>query len=58
MKNLVMGAAKGYSWYILEPFVRSFLQNVPSADLVLFVGNNSDFTLNILNSIGGGQNKA
>ena len=47
-KNLILGAAQNYSWYILEPFVRSFLKNVPNADLVLFVDKNSDFTLNIL----------
>ena len=56
-KNLILGAAQNYSWYILEPFVRSFLKNVPNADLVLFVDKNSDFTLNCLESIGGGARK-
>lgn len=53
MKNLVIGSGRGYSWYTFEPFVRSFLQNVPNADLVLLVDNNSDFTLNTLKSMGG-----
>lgn len=53
-KNLILGAAQNYSWYILEPFVRSFLKNVPNADLVLFVDKNSDFTLNCFKTIGGG----
>lgn len=44
MKNLVIGFAKGYNWYILEPFVRSFIKNVPNADMVLFMENYSDFT--------------
>ena len=44
MKNLVMGVAKGYDWYTLEPFVDSFKKNCPSAELVLFVDDISDFT--------------
>ena len=44
MKNLVMGVAKGYGWDILEPFVTSFVKNCPSAELVLFVDDISDFT--------------
>ena len=44
MKNLVLGLAKGYGWYILEPLVNSFKKNCPSAELVLFVDDVSDFT--------------
>ena len=55
-KNLIMGTARGYSWFVLEPFVRSFLKNVPSADLVLFVDEISDFTKNYINSTGGASN--
>lgn len=43
-KNLVLGLAKGYNWYIVEPFVRSFIKNVSNADMVLFMENYSDFT--------------
>ena len=43
-KNLVMAAAKGYSFYDLEPFLQSFKKNCTSADLVLFVDELSDFT--------------
>lgn len=43
-KNLVMGAAKGYGWDILEPFVISFIKNCSSAELILFVDDISDFT--------------
>ncbi len=57
MRNLVMGLAKGYNWYILEPFVRSFIKNVPSANLVLFTGEMSPFTRNRLENIGGGRIK-
>lgn len=57
MKNLVMGSGRGYSWYIFEPFVRSFLQNVPDAELVLFVDEISDFTHNMIKSNGGGRIK-
>lgn len=52
-KNLVMGAGSNYGWYIFEPFIRSFVKNVPDADLVLFVDNNSDFTLHKLKSVVG-----
>ena len=44
MRNLVLGAAKGYGWDILEPFVTSCKMNCPDAQIVLFVGDNSDFT--------------
>lgn len=54
MKNLVMGTASGYDWNTLEPFVTSFKRNCPSADLVLFVDNISDFTRNQLICCGGG----
>ena len=53
MKNLVMGVAKGYGWNDLEPFVTSFEKNCPSADLVLFVDDLSEFTLQCLKSLGG-----
>ena len=43
-KNLVMAAAKGYSFYDLEPFLLSFKKNCTSADLVIFVDELSDFT--------------
>ena len=53
MKNLVMGTGKGYSWYVLEPFVRSFLKNCSeNTDLVLFIEGVSDFTFNQLKSFG------
>ncbi len=54
MKNLVMSVAKGYGWYDLEPFIISFNRNCPNADLVLFVDDLSEFTLQCLKSIGGG----
>lgn len=57
MKNLVMGTGKGYSWYNLEPFVRSFLKNVPNADLVLFVDEISDFTRHCFKTFGEGRVK-
>lgn len=53
MKNLIMGVAKGYDWYALEPFVTSCKKNCPDAELVLFVDNISDFTRDKL--IRGGQ---
>ena len=43
-KNLVMGVAKGYGRDILEPFVVSFVKSCPSAELILFVDDISDFT--------------
>ena len=52
MKNLILGAAKGYSWDILEPFVISCKKNCPSAELVLFVDDISDFTCARLQSAG------
>ncbi|MBQ9441719.1 MAG: hypothetical protein IJU55_01725 [Selenomonadaceae bacterium] len=56
-KNLVMGAGSNYGWYIFEPFIRSFVKNVPSADLVLFVDNNSDFTLHKMKAVVGDRLK-
>lgn len=53
MKNLIMGAAKGYGWNDVEPFVISCKKNCPSADLVLFVDDISVFTQSILKSISG-----
>jgi len=52
MKNLILGAAKGYGWDILEPFVISAVKNCPSAELVLFVDDISDFTRARLQSSG------
>ena len=52
-KNLVMGSASGYDWTMLEPFVTSFVRNCPSAELVLFVNDLSDFTRDRLISCGG-----
>ena len=43
-KNLIMGVAKSYDWDTLEPFVLSWKKNCPSADLILFVDDLSDFT--------------
>ena len=43
-KNLVMGVAKGYDWDTLEPFVFSCKKNCPSAEILLFVDDISDFT--------------
>ena len=43
-KNLVMGAACGYDRDTLEPFVVSCKRNCPSAELLLFVDDISDFT--------------
>ena len=54
MKNLIMGAAKGYDWNTLEPFVLSWKKNCPSADLILFVDDISDFTRDKL-VLGGGM---
>lgn len=47
-KNLVMCIATHYDWNALEPFVTSFNRNCPSADLVLFVDDISEFTRNML----------
>ena len=44
MKNLILGTARGYNYYTLEPFVRSFVKKLYNTDLVLFVDNISDFT--------------
>ena len=43
-KNLIMGVAKSYDGDTLEPFVFSWKKNCPSADLILFVDDISDFT--------------
>lgn len=55
MKNLVMGAATGYGWNDLEPFVVSCRKNCPDADLVLFVDEVSAFTEKNLTRWGGVQ---
>jgi len=52
MKNLILGAAKGYGWDILEPFVTSAVKNCPSAELVLFVDDILTFTRARLQSAG------
>ena len=44
MKILILGAAKGYSWDILEPFVTSCKMNCPDAEIVLFVDEISGFS--------------
>lgn len=44
MRNLILGVAKGYGWDILEPFVTSAEKNCPSAEIVLFVDDISEFT--------------
>ena len=49
MKNLVMAVATGYGWHDLEPFIISCKKHCPDADLVLFVDDISDFTLQRLN---------
>ena len=43
MKNLILGVAKGYDWYTLEPFINSYAKNCSDAELVLFVDKISDF---------------
>lgn len=45
MKNLVMGTASGFDWSTLEPFVTSFARYAQNTELVLFLKNISDFTL-------------
>ena len=52
MTNLVMGAAKGYGWDVLEPFVTSCKRHCPDAEIVLFIGDISDFTRDKLNRAG------
>lgn len=51
-KNLVMGSGRGYSFYVLETFMRSFVKNVKDSDMVLFVDDLSDFTCNEIKKIG------
>ena len=52
MKNLVMGSASGFDWVTLEPFITSFAKHVKNADLVLFLNDISDFTLEHLKNCG------
>ena len=52
MKNLVIGSAGGFDWVTLEPFVTSFAKHVKNADLVLFLNDISDFTLEHLKNCG------
>ena len=51
-KNLVMGSASGFDWDTLEPFVTSFVMHVKNAELVLFLKDISDFTLDRLKHYG------
>ena len=44
MTNLIMGAAKGYGWDVLEPFVTSCKMYCPDAELALIVDDLSPFT--------------
>jgi len=53
MKNLVVGSASGFDWNALEPFVTSFARYVKTAELVLFVKDISDFTLDRIKRCGG-----
>ena len=48
MKNLVMGTASGFDWSTLNPFVTSFVKYTKNAELVLFLKDISDFTLDRL----------
>ena len=48
-----MGTASGYDWNTLEPFVTSAVKNCPSAEIVLFVNDISDFTLDRIKRCGG-----
>ena len=52
-----MGTASGFDWYTLEPFVTSFVRHVKSAELVLFLKDISDFTLDRLKNCGKGALK-
>ena len=52
MKNLVMSSAGGFDWLILEPFITSFAKHVKNTDLVLFLDDISDFTLERLKNCG------
>ena len=56
-KNLVMGSASGFDWDTLEPFVTSFVRHVKNAELVLFLKDTSDFTLDRLKRCGKGALK-
>ena len=47
-----MGSGRGYSYYVLEPFVRSFVKYFQNTDLVLFVDDLSDFTRYQLEKVG------
>ena len=40
-KNLIMGVSKGYGWWEIEPFIRSWQKNASDAELVLFVDDTS-----------------
>ena len=49
-----MGTASGFDWDTLEPFVTSFVMHVKNAELVLFLKDISDFTLDRLKRCGEG----
>ena len=52
-KNLVMGSGSGFSWNIFEPFVTSFVKYAKNTELVLFVKDLSDFTIDRIKRCGG-----
>lgn len=53
-KNLVMGSGSGFSWNIFEPFVTSFVKYAKNTELVLFVKDLSDFTIDRIKCCVGG----
>ena len=52
-KNLIMGSGSGFSWNLFEPFITSFVKYSKNTELVLFVNNISNFTLDRLTHCGG-----
>ena len=57
MKNLVIGTADGYSFYVLEPFIRSFMKFAQNTEMVVFVKNMSSFTIEKIKAVGKGKIK-
>ena len=54
-----MGVSKGYGWWEIEPFIRSWQKNASDAELVLFVDDTSAWTrkcLSITTTGGGNKN--
>jgi hypothetical protein len=51
-KNAILGAAVGYDLAALTPFVRTWRQHVPSADLILFQRGLSERTSSALADLG------